>query len=77
MSKPISLTDDELSAIMTAAKPLSPADRDGFLRAVAQAISELPAIGPGSIHRAIRIAFKMHYDPPDLRIGESRSRVHA
>jgi hypothetical protein len=77
MSKPISLTDSELSAIMTAARPLQPADRDRFLRAVAQAIIDLGEVGPGSVHRAIRIAFKMHYDPPDLRVGESRSRVHA
>jgi hypothetical protein len=74
---PISLTDSELEAIMTAAKPLTPHARDRFLRQVAAAIVALPERGDGAIHRAIRSVWRENYDPPDLRIGESRSRVHA
>jgi hypothetical protein len=76
-STPICLTDSELEAVMTACKPLAPHARDRFLRQVAEAICALPERGDGAIHRAIRSVWREHYDPPDLRIGESRSRVHA
>jgi len=76
MSQPISLTDSELQAVMDAAKPLQPRDRDRFLRAVAQAIAALPEVGPGSVHRAINATFRMHFDPPDLRVDEPRSRAY-
>jgi hypothetical protein len=76
MSQPIALSDDELTAIMDAARPLAPCDRDRFLRAVAQAIVDLPERGPGSVYRAIHATFRMHFDPPDLRISESRSRAY-
>ena len=58
MPQPIRLSDDELAAVMNAARPLAPRDRDRFLQAVAQAISELPEIGPGSVHRAIHATFR-------------------
>jgi predicted DNA-binding transcriptional regulator YafY len=74
MSQPISLTDSELTAVMDAARPLQPRDRDRFLRAVARAIAELPEIGPGSVHRAIASVWRQHYDAPDLRIGEGKYR---
>jgi hypothetical protein len=77
MPTPISLTDAQLDEIMTACRPLQPRDRDLFLKAVAQAIVELPERGDGAIHRAIASVWRQHFDPPDLRIGESRSRVHA
>jgi len=53
MSRPIALSDDELSAVMIACRQLQPRDRDRFLKGVAQAIAELPERGPGSVHRAI------------------------
>ena len=53
MSKPVRLTDDELSAIMLACQPLAPEARDGFLQAVAQGLSSCAEVGPGSVHRAI------------------------
>jgi hypothetical protein len=75
MSRPIALSDDELQAVMDAARPLQPRDRDRFLKAVAQAIAELPEVGPGSVHRAIASVWRQHYDVPDLR-AESRSRAY-
>jgi hypothetical protein len=77
MSTPIALSDSELDAIMTACRPLAPHARDRFLRQVAEAICALPERGDGAVHRAIRSVWRENYDPPDLRIGESRSRVHA
>jgi hypothetical protein len=77
MSTPIALSDTELTAIMDACRPLQPRDRDLFLRQVAEAIVALPERGDGSVARAIRSVWARHFNPPDLRIGESRSRVHA
>jgi hypothetical protein len=77
MSQPISLTDSELTTIMDACRPLAPHARDRFLRQVAEAICALPERGDGAVHRAIRSVWREHFDAPDLRIGESRSRVHA
>jgi hypothetical protein len=68
MSQPIALSDDELQAVMDAARPLQPRDRDRFLRAVAHAIAELPVVGPGSVHRAIATVWRGYFNAPDLRI---------
>jgi hypothetical protein len=76
MSRPIALSDDELSAVMIACRQLQPRDRDRFLKGVAQAIAELPERGPGSVHRAITTAWKTCFDPPDLRTDEPRSRAY-
>ena len=77
MSTPISLTDSELEAIMTAAKPLAPWQRDRFLRRIAEEIVALgEQRGDGSVARAIRSVWREHYDPPDLRADESRSRAY-
>jgi hypothetical protein len=72
----IKLTDDELTAVMSAAKPLHPRDRDRFLREVAAAIVALPERGDGAIHRAIRSVWRQRFDAPDLRISEPRSRAY-
>ena len=63
---PIRLTDSQLAAVMTAARSLAPWRRDAFLRAIADDLSRLNEIGPGDIHRAIRAAWRAHFDPPDL-----------
>jgi predicted DNA-binding transcriptional regulator YafY len=76
MSKPIRLNDTELEAVMSACRPLQPRDRDLFLRAVAEAITALPEIGPGSVHRAIAELQSRYFVAPDLRINESRSRAY-
>jgi hypothetical protein len=72
----IKLTDAELSAVMSAAKPLHPRDRDRFLRRVAEAICALPERGDGAIHRAIRSVWREHFDAPDLRVSAPRSRAY-
>jgi hypothetical protein len=45
----IALTDDELSAVMDACKPLRPGDRDPFLRALAQELRREPQLGPVAV----------------------------
>jgi hypothetical protein len=76
MPTPIYLSDSELDAVMNACRQLQPRDRDQFLKAVAQAIAELPERGPGSVHRAIATVWKVCFDPPDLRTDEPRSRAY-
>jgi hypothetical protein len=66
---PLALTDDELDAIMRAAAPLQPHQRDGFLQDIAVALAALPMLGPGVVHRAIAEVQRKHFDAPDLRVA--------
>lgn len=52
-SKPLSLSDDQLQAVMRACEALQPIDRDPFLRALANRLRG-EIIGDCSIHRVIR-----------------------
>ena len=62
----IALTDDELSAVMDAARPIPPASRDAFLHALAAELAQHPVIGEGLIHRVARDVQRKYFDPPDL-----------
>ena len=59
---PIKLTDNELAAVLTAARLIPLHRRDAFLRAVADELVRLP--DPGDVGRAIRVAARVHFDPP-------------
>jgi hypothetical protein len=76
MSMPISLSDAELSAIMAAARPLQIHQRDAFLRDIATELAALPVIGDGALHRIITMVQRRHFDAPDLRTDEPRSRAY-
>jgi hypothetical protein len=67
---PIRLTDAQLGAIFSAAKPLAVQDRDPFLQTVAELLQE---IGDGDVHRAIVTAQRRFYDPP---ITDERAQPH-
>ena len=64
---PLTLADEELSAIMTACQPLAPDRRGAFLEDVARTLATCPVIGPGIVHRAVREAQRAHFDPPQLQ----------
>jgi len=66
---PIALTDDELNAVMAAARPIPVDRRDDFLQAVAELLRHCTELGPGSVNRAIREAQRAHFDPPQLGSG--------
>jgi hypothetical protein len=72
MSLPISLTDSELDAVMAAARPLAPCDRDAFLQHIAQVLTTMPMRGPGSVHRAIAELQRRYFVDPDLRVGTGK-----
>jgi hypothetical protein len=66
---PIRLTDDELTAVMNAARPLPVERREDFLRQVAELLGGCVEIGPGTVHWAIEQAQRAYFDPPELAAG--------
>ena len=69
---PLKLSDAELDAVLVAARPIPVERRDAFLQDVA-ALLRGREVGPGTVHRAIEQAQRVHFDPPDLTAGGSRS----
>jgi hypothetical protein len=64
--RPLALSDSEITTIMAAARPLSPADRDAFLEHVAAALAALPMRGDGVVARTVREVFKQHWKAPEI-----------
>jgi hypothetical protein len=48
---PLSLSDDEYSAVQAAAAPIHPLQRGDFLKALATELERHPEIAPGLVHR--------------------------
>ena len=71
MAMPIALSDEQMDAVMAAARPLAPDLRSPFLAAVAHALRGVP-VGDGSVHRIICDVQKEFFDPPDLSHGAPR-----
>jgi hypothetical protein len=66
MTAPISLADEELRVVMTAASPLPPHARDSFLREVAARLQDVPKaqLGLGLVSRNAREVQRTHVDAP-------------
>jgi hypothetical protein len=73
---PIRLDDEQLTLIMNAARPLRVHQRDGFLRDIAEELTNLPVVGNGSLRRVLEQVQRRHLNAPDLRISEPRSRAY-
>jgi hypothetical protein len=71
---PIRLTDAQLDAIFSAAKPLAVQDRDAFLQAVAEALQEYREIGDGDVARTVRVVQRRFFDPPLSTDGREEPR---
>ena len=55
MPTPLSLTDQEMAAVLDAAAPINPARRSAFLEDLAGELAKCPeGIGLGGIHRIAR-----------------------
>ena len=60
----LSLSDDELAALLSAARPIPARDRDQFLRAVASELEKHEVIGVGVIHRVTAKIQRQHLNRP-------------
>jgi hypothetical protein len=60
----LSLSDDELAAVMAHAQPLAPSARAAFLIDVAAELKRYQEVGPGLVGRICRDAQRRHFDPP-------------
>jgi hypothetical protein len=67
MTKPIALSDDEMTAVYSACAPLAPDRRDAFLQSLAAELRGRE-IGPGTVHRAIVKVQREYFDPPELEV---------
>jgi hypothetical protein len=70
---PIRLSDSELDAVFTAARPLPVERRDAFLRAVAIALRGRE-LGPGLVHRTCPEVQRRFWVPPDLSRAAGSSK---
>lgn len=59
------LSDDQINAILNAARPLPPADHAAFLEEVSTALAELGDLGDGVVHRVCRDVQRRLLKPPD------------
>jgi hypothetical protein len=64
MPAALALTDAQIEILISMARPLAPADRSGFLRAVAAALADLPTIGDGCVARAAVAAQRQFWRAP-------------
>jgi len=65
-TRPLALSDSQLTTIMAACRPLSIDDRDAFLQHVASALAREPMIGDGTVNRIVRDVFRQHWKAPEL-----------
>ncbi len=72
-TRPLSLSDDQMSTIFAAAEPLPPADRSAFLRDVAMALQGRE-IGDGLVARVCAEMQRRYLVPPDLARSKDCSR---
>jgi hypothetical protein len=76
MSKPLALSDSELDAVMSAARPIAVELRDPFLQAVAHELSGRAVIGPGVVFAICREQQRIFMNGawPDLSRAKDASR---
>jgi len=65
----IALDDEEMAAVVSAARPLQPKHRSEFLAAVAAELERQQQRGPGAVYRACRDLQKRFFNPPQLHGG--------
>jgi hypothetical protein len=66
---PLSLSDDQMSAVFRACEPLLPPDRSAFLIALAQLLRSEPQLGDGVVFRAVRSLQREFFRPPTINAG--------
>jgi hypothetical protein len=72
---PLALSDEELAAVMQAAAPIPPRDREAFLIDVASELANYPEIGLGVIGRVTAKLQREHLIRPRFgKIGVGKWR---
>ena len=71
----IRLSDDELTAVLSAARPLAVQMRDPFLRAVATALQGSEVIGPGVVARTCAELQRQFFDPPEFTCASGAGKL--
>jgi hypothetical protein len=66
MPAPLALTDAQLDVVFRLAKPLVEADRDAFLKDVAEALAGLPELGEGIVMRTCVQVQRKYWHAPNL-----------
>jgi hypothetical protein len=75
MSKPISLSDEELTIVMNICAPLQPHERSALLSKLAEHLRGARAeIGPGGLHRLARELLRQVWRPPASTFGPQSTR---
>src|SRR4051812_27921413 len=70
----VRLTDGELDAIMSAARPLQASRRDAFLQHVASSLKHRGELGPGVVYRVVAEVQRECFDPSDLSRSRDQSK---
>ena len=61
---PIKLSEQQMSAVLTASYPLPAIRRSDFLVDIARELSGLPVLGDGVLHRVIMTTQRKYFAPP-------------
>jgi hypothetical protein len=69
MPLPLSLTDQQLDAVMAASRPLEPWTRRAFFEAVAKELGSCSDPGDGQVFRAIKETQRKFFNPPIMSAG--------
>ena len=73
-TRPLSLSDSQMTAILTAAEPLPPDLRSPFLAACAHALQGREPLGDGLVFRTIKELQREFFRAPDLSRGRTEPR---
>ena len=66
MPKAIFLSDSQMTTVLRLAEPLPVADRDPYLRLIAELLAAAGELGAGAVHRAAQVAQRQFLKPPTL-----------
>ena len=61
------LSPDQVDAILQAARPLPPADREAFFADVVEALAQLSELGIGAVYRICREVQRKYIYPPTTK----------
>jgi hypothetical protein len=64
MSKPLALTDEQITTVMGLARPLLPDQRAAFLEMLATKLNGQRDLGDGALYRLCRELQRELFDPP-------------